>query len=84
LVIEAEVDERKRLMLGAARYRNDDEHMMWAILVYGVYMTTNTARRHLRKDSMAEEIKQHCRQATDGHIRTATCLSRRWARPPGG
>ena len=78
LRIEADPTPRKACMLGAARYSNDDEHACWALLVYGVYMTTNTTRQHCESGGKVQEIMQHVRQAVEGHKRSSACLSARW------
>jgi hypothetical protein len=80
LRIEAEHNLRKSCMLGAARFSNDDEQTCWALLVYGVYMTTNATRQHGEQSGKVQELMQHIRQAVEGHKRSSACLNSRWCR----
>ena len=82
----SDYDQRKRCMLGVGTYADDTEQLCWAVLAYGLYMTTNsrrfgTARSALDSHEVAvQEIIQHCRQASEGHAGTARCLKALWVR----
>ncbi|CAK0908450.1 unnamed protein product, partial [Prorocentrum cordatum] len=61
----------KHHMLGNAIFRDKSER----IRGYGFYMTTNSRRlaavANWSVETAVQEIKQHCRQAAEGHSRTA-------------
>ena len=81
-------ERRKHCMLGVTKFADDTEQTCWAVLVYGLYMTTNARRRKTGGggggggggplEVAVQEIMQHCRQAADGHLRTTQCLSKLW------
>ena len=74
---------RKQCLLGVIKFDDDSEQTCWAVLAYGLYMTTN-ARRASRMqarplEEAVQEVMQHCRQAVEGDPRAKRCLSQRWA-----
>jgi len=81
LRIQASTEDRCGKMMGWAGYHDEDERRCWAILTYGVYVATNSARRrppHIQAER-EQELSQHCRQASEGHGPTMRCILKRWA-----
>ena len=82
LRLTGDYSHRKHHMLGNVVFQDDSERIRWAVLVYGIYMTTNSRRfasvANQDVEAAVQEIMQHCRQAAEGHSRTARCLSRVW------
>ena len=87
LCTEGDYNARKQSMLGVARYQSEAEQTYWAILVYGIYMTTN-GRRYSPKvqdtstgsyrTEAVQELMQHCRNAVTGHSGSTRCLNALW------
>ena len=73
---------RKLSLLGARKYTNETEQACWAILAYGIYMTTNARRHHpivaSQREVIVEQVIQHCRQASEGHSPTCRLLRTLW------
>ena len=71
-------EERKRLWLGVTSWTNTREATCWYLLVYAVYMTTNGRRNSKEKGGEEEELKQHLRNAVEGHPKSAEVARGRW------
>ena len=82
LRIEGEYEHRKSSMLSAKSFTSAKDQTCWAILVYGLYMTTNYRRAHAIKggsvETAVQEVMQFCRRAVEGHLKSSSTLNRLW------
>ena len=86
LCIHGSREQRKQAMLQVALGRDVDERVCWALLVYGMYMATNFCRHQAggRAWQGVEEgianVKQHIRNAVEGHAASDAILRSRFRR----
>ena len=82
LRIEGGYEQRKSSMVNTNNFTSAKEQACWAILMYGLYMTTNYRRAHAIKggsvETAVQEVMQFCRRAVEGHPKSSSTLSRLW------
>ena len=80
LRIQGDREHRKQAMLQIAKGLEDDEQVCWALLVYGIYMATNSRRQHASAQGYGSlevgisSVKKHIRNAVAGHARSEKVL----------
>ena len=83
LRLEGDYEHRKAAMLCTSNLC-EEEATCWALLVGGIYMTTNASRNRCclqSDDGSKDELKQHVRNGVEGHPKSRKALEKRWCTP---